>query len=228
MIVDVTLARSRPSKQSDDSVHLRDLQAHQQAIRTIIEALKPHRNWYLDLANERDVRDDRFVPVDELKQLRDLARELAPELLVTASFGGHDLAQSDIRDAVQGFAADFLAIHRPRHSGSPSETENRTRDVRKMLGELSIACPVLHQEPLRRGYENWQPTADDFLTDLKGALKGGAAGWCFHNGSSRNAPDAQPRRSFDLRQRRLIDQLDGEERKVLDGARAVLLQSDLQ
>jgi hypothetical protein len=50
MVVDVTLARSRRSRESDASVHLPDLQSHRQAVRTIIEALKPHRNWYLDLA----------------------------------------------------------------------------------------------------------------------------------------------------------------------------------
>ena len=75
--------------------------------------------------------------------------------------------------------------------------------------------PLHHQEPFRRGYQGWEPTAADFLTDLRGAVAGGAAGWCLHNGTQRNAPDQQPRRSFDLRGRRLFDQLDDEERKVI-------------
>lgn len=36
------------------------------------------------------------------------------------------------------------------------------------------------------------------------------------------APDNHPRRSFDLREQRLIDQLDSEERKVLAQARSIL------
>lgn len=82
--------------------------------------------------------------------------------------------------------------------------------------------PVHHQEPFRRGYETWSPTATDFLTDLRGAVTGGAAGWCLHNGSQRNSPAGQPRRSFDLRERRLFDQLDIEELKAIAGARGIL------
>ena len=77
-----------------------DLAAHRRAVETIIKALAGHRNWYLDLANERDVGDDRFVSVEELKELRMLADTLHPSLLVTASFGGHDLSNSDVRDAL--------------------------------------------------------------------------------------------------------------------------------
>lgn len=33
-------------------------------------------NWYLDLANERDVRDERYVSAEELKQLRNCVRRL--------------------------------------------------------------------------------------------------------------------------------------------------------
>ncbi|PIY41650.1 MAG: hypothetical protein COZ05_15390, partial [Armatimonadetes bacterium CG_4_10_14_3_um_filter_59_10] len=51
--------------------------------------------------------------------------------------------------------------------------------------------------------------------DLDGAIAGGAAGWCFHNGPQDDKADGKPRRSFDLREQRLFDQLDGEERRVL-------------
>jgi hypothetical protein len=89
----------------------------------------------------------------------------------------------------------------------------------KQVGRI---VPVHHQEPFRRGYDRWEPTAADFLADLRGAVAGGAAGWCFHNGTQRNAPDQQPRRSFDFRNQRLFDQLDSEERKfVTEAARVV-------
>ena len=174
MVVDVTLARSRPSNRSAGAAHLPDLKAHQQAVRTIIEALEPHRNWYLDLANERDVGDDRFVPVDELKTLRQLARELNENLLVTASFGGHDLSDKDISDALQSADSDFLAIHRPRHADSPKQTEGKTREVLKRLAEMNLNVPVHHQEPFRRGYGNWAPVASDFFDRPGGSLES----WC--------------------------------------------------
>ena len=49
----------------------------------------------------------------------------------------------------------------------------------------------------------------------RGANAGGAAGWCFHNGDVRARPDGQPRRSFDLREKRLFEQLDEEELAVV-------------
>ena len=66
-----------------------------------------------------------------------------------------------------------------------------------------------------RGYGSWAPRAEDFVVDLRGAVTGRAAGWCFHNGGQRSEPDERPRRSFDLRQKRLWEQLDDEERKFV-------------
>jgi hypothetical protein len=129
LVVDVTLSRGKRSTESRPSPFLPDLDAHRQAVKTIVDALKPHRNWYLDLANERDVRDDRFVSIEELRLLRDLARDLDPSLLVTASFGGHDLSNKDVRQSIVEAGHDFLSVHRPRHARSPRQTEARTREV---------------------------------------------------------------------------------------------------
>lgn len=218
LIVDVTLTRGR----AGEAGRLGDFAAHRRAVETLVTALGPHRNWYLDLANERDVRDARFVPATELRRLRDRARELDPGLLVTASFGGHDLAAVDLHEAVIEIGVDFLSPHRPRHAGSPAETEGATRKVRAALESLGRMVPVHHQEPFRRGYTDWEPITADFLTDLRGAVKGGAAGWCFHNGSERGAPEQRPRRSFDLREVRLWEQLDAEERGLVRGAAALV------
>ena len=40
------------------------------AVETLVIALKPLRNWYLDLANERNINDKRHAGIEELKQLR--------------------------------------------------------------------------------------------------------------------------------------------------------------
>jgi len=220
LIVDVTLTRHRPSGPADKEAGVHDLNAHARAITVLVDTLKPYRNWYLDLANERDVGDARFVPVDELRRLRNHVRELDPQRLVTASFGGHDLSAQDVRDALLTADLDFLAPHRPRHAKSPGETEAHTRELLARVAAEGRRVPVLHQEPFRRGYGSWNPAAEDFLLDLRGAVAGGAAGWCFHNGSERKTVEGKPRRSFDLRTRPLLDQLDPEERRVVLAAAA--------
>ncbi|HEY5915474.1 MAG TPA: hypothetical protein VJA21_33235 [Verrucomicrobiae bacterium] len=214
LVVDVTLTRG--------SERLANLAVHERAVDTIVRALEPQRNWYLDLGNERDVRDARYVPASELRTLRERVRELDPGRLVTASFGGHDLGREDITEALANVGLDFLCPHRPRGPESPAQTRDRTRSTLALVREARRVVPVHYQEPFRRGYTDWEPKAADFLADLGGAVAGGAAGWCFHNGQQRDAPEKQPRRSFDLRAMRLMDQLDVEERKVVESAERVV------
>jgi hypothetical protein len=215
LIVDVTLTRGK---------ELPGLKGHRAAVETLVTALKPFRNWYLDLGNERDVSDARHVSLGELKQLREQVRALDPERLVTGSLGGHDVSLADVRGSLELGGVDFICPHRPRHRKSPSETEAETRQTLSFMKEVGRMVPVHYQEPFRRGYTTWEPVAADFLTDLRSALQGGAAGWCFHNGGPRSSPDGLPRRSFDLRAKRLLEQLDEEEMKVVNGAKSVVLE----
>ncbi|MGC1272071.1 MAG: hypothetical protein WBC44_00080 [Planctomycetaceae bacterium] len=216
MIVDVTLTRG------DSPGLILDFEAHQQAVKTIVGALKAHRNWYLDLANEHDVGDARHAPAEELKTLRELVRRLDPDRLVTASFGGHDLSESDLRESLLTVGVDFVTPHRPREPGSPGQTAAKTRESLALIKTIGRVVPVHYQEPFRRGYGAWEPTAEDFLADLRGAVTGGAAGWCLHNGSEREDDEERPRRSFDLRDERLFDQLDEVERQVVERAAPVV------
>ncbi|MCX5644614.1 MAG: hypothetical protein NTZ17_07995 [Phycisphaerae bacterium] len=218
LVVDVTLTRGAQSLTGVPRGRLPDLAAHQQAVTTLVEGLRAHRNWYLDLGNERDVRDGRYVSIAELKTLREQVRRLDPQRLVTASFGGHDLGESDVRESLMTASLDFLCPHRPRNAKSPEQTESRTRELLAMMHEIGRVVPVHYQEPFRRGYTPWEPVAADFLADLRGAVAGGAAGWCFHNGSQRGTPENRPQRSFDLREQRLFAQLDAEERIVAEKA----------
>jgi len=219
VIVDVTLNRQQGTTKGGG---LADFEAHRRAVEALAEGLKPYRNWYLDLANERDVGDARFVDCQELRRLRDVVRRLDPQRLVTASFGGHDLSENDLRDVLITVGVDFVCPHRPRHAASPSETEARTQEALAMMEKLGKSAPLHHQEPFRRGYGSWSPQAEDFLTDLRGAVAGGAAGWCFHNGGQRTAADERPRRSFDMGKKRLLEQLDEQEIKFVDAAAAEL------
>lgn len=208
LIVDVTLTRGR----GPGSVA--NFAAHKQAVKIILEALQDYRNWYLDLANERNIRDARFVSIEELKELREFVRTIDSQRLVTASWGG-DMDEKAVREAIEQAGLDFICPHRPRNAASPAETARMTEQLLHWMETIGRRVPVHYQEPFRRGYRDWEPQAADFLTDLRGAIAGGAAGWCFHNGATRRSPDGQPWRSFDMRTRRLFEQLDEQERDVV-------------
>jgi hypothetical protein len=208
IVVDITLARGKGA--------LPDFNSHKLAVATLVNELRTNRNWYLDLSNEHDVRDDRFVSNDELRELRAEVRRLDSDRLVTASFGGHDLGPDEIRTAVLTIGLDFICPHRPRNLESPGQTFAKTTNYVAVLKQIGSIASLHYQEPFRRDYGDWQPGAEDFLADLRGAINGGAAGWCFHNGAARDAAGNGLRRCFDLRPNKLFDQLDAEERKFLD------------
>jgi len=221
LVVDVTLARSKPAAAASAAGRLSGFAAHQRAIESLVPALKTYQNWYLDLANERDVRDDRFVPPAELKKLSEQIRQLDPHRLVTASTGGHDLTPQDLREASFDIGLDFVSPHRPRDRESPAQTETKTRSALAAMKDLRRSVPILYQEPFRRGYGSWEPSSADFFADLRGAFLGGSAGWCFHNGNRRSARESKTghsARSFDLRHSRLMDQLDAEELHFINSA----------
>jgi hypothetical protein len=206
IIVDVTLAHGN----NKDGRSLKTIGAHERAVGSIITALKPYRNWYLDLANERDVGDSRFVSFKDLKRMRETVRRLYSELLVTAS-AGNDINYEDLNSYINNVKVDFISPHRPRTAESASQTAAKTGEYLAWMKKLGRAVPINCQEPFRRGYTDWQPVMEDYITDLFGAKKAGAAGWCFHNGDQRTDPERKPGRSFDLHEKRLFDQLDPQE-----------------
>jgi hypothetical protein len=210
MIVDVTLSRGKL---------LPDQASHLKAVETLAKALKPYRNVYLDLANERDVRDARFVDFPELKALRDRVKATDAKRLVTASGG---VTRESLARYLFEAALDFICPHGERRAGAAQETAERTREYLAWMKELGRLVPLHYQEPFRRDYGRWQPALEDFCTDLRNATIGGAAGWCFHNGSPRFPERSGPRRSFDMRPSygRLIVQLDPVEREFLNRARS--------
>jgi hypothetical protein len=184
-------------------------------VETLVSALKDWRNWYLDLGNERNVRDKRYVSFDDLRQLRDAAKMIDPKRLITASHAG-DLTREDIARYLDGVRVDFLSPHESRGPEIPKRVESQARQYLAWVKEMGRVAPVHYQEPFRRGYsKGWEPAADDFLTAALGARKGGAAGWCFHNGDQRGTPGGRPRRSFDLSEKGLFEQLDEVERETV-------------
>jgi hypothetical protein len=216
MIVDVTLSRggSLPSQE-----------AHLRAVTILTQELRQFRNIYFDVGNERNIRDARHVTFEEASALRNRIKELDPKRLVTASYGS-DVPLEELDDCLEDVQVDFITPHRPRDARSPNQTMEKTREYLDQMRKLGKVVPVHYQEPFRRGYGNWQPKAEDFLTDLKNSILGGAAGWCFHNGDARSKDDGRPRRSFDMHESegRMFQQLDDDEKAVVENVASVVHQ----
>lgn len=213
LVVDVTLTRGNGVV---GQPRIRSLTAHRRAVETLVTTLKSHRNWYLDLANERNIRDRRFVGFEELRELRDVLKRIDPRRLVTASHAG-DISPEDLDAYLKTVGVDFISPHRPRNARSAKQTEERSRHCLAEIRKRGRVAPLHYQEPFRRGFtRGWEPTVDDYVADARRALAGGAAGWCLHNGDQRREPEQRPRRSFDMRAKRLFDQLDPVELEALE------------
>lgn len=213
MVVDVTFSRENGTT---GGPRLQKLEQHERAVRTVVERLRPWLNWYLDLGNERNIGDARHVPFEDLKRLRQAVREIDPKRLVTASHSSDDESfAKDFEKYLRDVKVDFLSQHRPRGEGTAQKTADATKLYLERMKAIGIVVPIQYGEPFRRGYtKGWEPTAEDFVSDLRGAIGSGAAGWCFHNGAQVGPKDGMPRRSFDLREKRLYDQLDAVELEV--------------
>lgn len=211
MVVDVTVTRGKAP------VFASTLAEHRAVMSALAERLKPFRNVYFDVGNERNIGDARHVPMRDVGELIALVKSIDPERLCTASQGG-DIPEKELADYLDVGKVDFLCPHRPRAADTPAETAACTGAYLKMMNQAGRIVPVHYQEPFRRDYGDWNPRAADFAADLAAAREGGAAGWCFHNGAARKSEDGRPRRSFDMRppEGRLFDQLDAEERAFLE------------
>lgn len=212
MIVDVTLTKGEGRL---GNAHVSALNKHALALETLTLELKAWRNWYLDMANEHNIRSKslstKFVSFEDARTLRNRVKAVDEQRLVTISYVG-DPSRKDVRSYLLDVQCDFLSPHRPRNPKSASKTATTTRRYLTWMHELGRPIPIHYQEPFRRDFsQGWQPTAEDFLADLEGAIESGGAGWCFHNGDNRWGRDALPRRSFDMRKQRLFEQLDSVE-----------------
>ena len=218
MVVDVTLSRGHGVT---GPPRLQTLDAHRRAVETLVTTLRPYRNWYLDLANERNKPAPRFVSFEELGQLWAAVEALDPQRLVTASHAG-DIGYEDLSEYLFTARVDFITPHCLRNHQSLEQTETKSREYLAWMEKLERPVPLHYQEPLRRGFGRQQWEAGAFVADLERSLSGGATGWCFHNGDQRDHPERLPRRSFDLREQRLFEQLDSKEQNAIEGIRLLM------
>ena len=212
MVVDVTVTRGKPPN------FPATLDEHLAVMRILTKELMPFQNVYFDIGNERNIGDQRHVPMEEVGRIIEGIKRIDAKRLCTASHGG-DMTAEELSDYVKVGKVDFICPHRPRDDESPKRTQDATREYLAAIRSGPKAMPVHYQEPFRRDYGPWNPVAADFTRDLQGAREGGAAGWCFHNGAAGRKPDGRPRRSFDMgpTEGRLFDQLDAEERAFVSG-----------
>ncbi len=214
IVVDVTFSR----------LLLADHQAHLKAVAEVARQLQPYRNLYIDVGNERNVEDIRFVSLSEVAELIAAIKKVDPERICTASDGGDTPTDGVASRIATGL--ELLCPHRRGNINSPAETRDDARRLLKAVEETGRVVPIHYQQPFRRNSSRrWQPTASDFLTALDGAVRGNAAGWCFHNGSNRHSEDRRPYHSFNMSQQSLFEQFDREERDVVKTAAIVVEQA---
>ncbi len=209
IVVDVTMTRGK--------VLMSNHTEHLACVRTLAQELKQFRNVYFDVGNERDVRDARHVPLEEVGELIAAIKQIDPDRLCTAS--GVPGSAGELAKYLQTGRCDFIAPHLGRDPDSPAQTEATVRRFIGWMKKLGKRVPVHLQEPFRRDYNKFQPAVKDYYADAVGGKKGGAAGWCLHNGSSRFSSDGRPHRSFLMsdKEGRLLKQLDQVELEVCRG-----------
>lgn len=196
MIVDVTMSRN--SSQST-------IAQYTQCARTIATELLPYRNVYIDVGNERDVGDSRYISIPDCGNIINAIKAIDPNRICTAS--GVPANQSDLDYFLTTGHLDFIAPHLCRSQGCSAQTYGTVRTYVTWMTNLGKRVPVHLQEPFRRGYTSYNPVQEDYYRDNSGAKAAEAAGWCFHNGSN---PTPPPYRSFLMNDTtgRLFSQID--------------------
>ena len=199
MIVDVTFTRGEDPFPSNQAQHLK-------CVQTLAKELKPYRNLYIDVANERDVGDARHVSYEDMGTLISAIKLIDPKRICTAS--GVPSSPEDLTRYINIGKVDFIAPHLGRDRESPSETKGKVQEFINWMGKDKIKrVLILLQEPFRRDYGSYQPVETDYYTDAVGGKQGGAAGCCLHNGSNKTNTRFRSFRMTD-KDGRLYDQLD--------------------
>jgi hypothetical protein len=219
MIVDVTMNRNPGVPPSNQKEHLLCAKA-------LAKELLPYRNVYIDVSNERDVGDARYVSIPEVGELIAAIKAIDPNRICTAS--GTPGSKADISDYLLVGHLDFVSPHLSRETSSAAKTLGTVREIEGWMEEVGKRAPIHLQEPFRRGYNEFDPKQDDFYRDDSGAKIAEAAGWCLHNGSTRGRGTAgeRPQRSFGMARARLYDQLDAVEKEVSDNISDVIGGND--
>jgi len=188
---------SFPRDGNGDWVGPRNQSEHLAAVQTLANELLSYSNVYIDVANERDVGDDRYVSLTNCGQLIDAIKAINPNRLCTAS--GVPGSQSELNNYFTQGHVDFITPHLCRNTGCSAQTVGMVNQFVGWMNNLGFRAPVHLQEPFRRGYASYNPTVEDFYRDCSGGKIAEAAGWCLHNGNNKlDSPDYRPWRCFNM------------------------------
>lgn len=180
----------------------------------LTQVLRAETNVAFDLANEWD---EKRTP-DEIAQLLRAVRVEDRNRHVTVSISGPVEFQfgrmSQLWRAwnMLGIKRDMVTYLAPHFERGRSWAEREERNVAAYV-RAAGGIPVYCEEPHRRGYAasgHPLPAAFEFFRAANGAQRAGAVAWCFHNGH------------FDVREKRLIEQLDDVEKDVMRGLRSAV------
>jgi hypothetical protein len=160
---------------------------YKNGILEVVKVIKDSPNVILDLQNETDHCGKKSDPdclghltLAQVRELRDAIKEIDPDRIVTASWGGGEA--EDYKSFVEQTKVDFIATHGPaRKKDWAEKTPEEMEQARSQIGSQ---MPVLFDEPSRcdKGVDCKDPSAArQFLTAAQNAKRSGAAGWFFHS-----------------------------------------------
>ena len=114
--------------------------------------------------------------------------------------------EDNIREEMDS-GIDVFSPHLTRSSDWATETQLRTERIRGFLASIGQSVPVYLQEEHRTDWNSVHPTKADFITAVRGARDGGAAGWVFHTDAGFDLASASLYDSFDSVEVDTIDEL---------------------
>jgi hypothetical protein len=161
-------------------------QKYKNGILAVVQAIKNSDNVLLDLQNETDHCGTTSDPnclghlsLAQVRKLRDAIKEIDPDQIVTASWGGGEA--QDYKSFVEQTNVDFVATHGPARK--KDWAEKTPLEMKRARSQIDPEIPILFDEPSRcdKGVDCKDPSAaQQFLMAAQNAKSAGAAGWFFH------------------------------------------------
>jgi hypothetical protein len=161
--------------------HIRGLDAARArvGIAAATEALRSYDNFLIDIQNERNVTDRRFMSETDVARALAAIKSVDPARIVVASNSPVDPPEY-AADFTARVGLDATAYHEPRNSRWYTASE-----VQSVVGAMrKNGKPAYLQEPMSTRDDLFpypaHDRADYFMQAIANAKLAGAAAWCFH------------------------------------------------
>ena len=150
---------------------------YKNGILSVVKSIKNSQNVLLDLQNETDHCGKQGDPdclghlsLPQVHDLRDAIKEIDPDRIVTASWGGGDA--DDYKSFLERNNVDFIATHGPPRKKYGAE--KTAVEVKRAKSQLESEIPILFDEPSRcdKGVDCKDPSASQqFLIAAQNAKR---------------------------------------------------------